>query len=376
LPNKILGIICTSPGWGGLELNTLRLARWLREAGWKVHLLSRADSPLLRNAGDAFNSVAEFNGPGLPGKAGRLRATNAWVKQHHIHLLFIPFNKDINAASLYKRFYDGDIGLVYQQHMQVGVRKRDFIHTLRYAMIDIWISPLQYLKEETMRLTRVKEDNIEVVPIGLDTRPILASQWTREQARAALGLPSDAYVIGVLGRLDPKKGQDTVVRGLAELRQKSNQNYQVLFMGDATIDEGDEYKTKLRRLVRDSGLDRAVHFRPFTEDIMQFFRAIDVFAMPSHGETYGMVTLEAMAAGVPVVGTNKDGTRELLGEGKYGYLFEKEDTEGFCKQIEKLQQDPELSHKLKAAREVVLKEFSHEKMVGRINELLMELVPG
>jgi D-inositol-3-phosphate glycosyltransferase len=157
MPHRIIGIVCTSPGWGGLELNTLRLARWLREKGWKVHLLTAGGVALQEQAGDAPSSVNAIREEGLPGKGGQLRALHAWVRRYKIRLLFVPYNRDISLASLYKRFYDGDIGLVYQQHMQVGVRKRDLIHTLRYAMIDVWISPLQYLKEETMRMTRVPE---------------------------------------------------------------------------------------------------------------------------------------------------------------------------------------------------------------------------
>ncbi len=372
MPHRIIGIICTSPGWGGLELNTLRLARWLREAGWKVHLLVQSGKPLEQHAGDAANTLHAFDGPGLPRKSARLRTIHKWVRQYRIQLLFVPFNKDINVASLYKRFYDGDIALVYQQHMQVGVRKRDFIHTLRYAMIDVWISPLEYLKQETMQLTRVSEDHIEVVPIGLDPRPILDSTLTRAQARKILDLPADAFLIGVLGRLDPKKGQDLVIRGLAQLRQQGTVNYQVLLMGNPTIDEGDAYQRKLGELVRDLRLESLVHFRPHTDDIMQFFRAVDLFAMPSHGETYGMVTLEAMAAGVPVVGTNKDGTRELLGEGRYGYLFEKDDVDGFCKQVETVRANG--SEKRKAAQDFALTEFSKDKMIEGINRILLELV--
>lgn len=374
MPNRVIGIVCTSPGWGGLELNTLRLAGWLREIGWKVHLLVQSGKPLEQHAGDAATSLQSFDGPGLPKKAARLRTMHKWILQYRIRVVFVPFNKDINVASLYKRFYDGDIGLIYQQHMQVGVRKRDFIHTLRYAMIDIWVSPLQYLKAETLRLTRVKEERIEVVPIGLDAAPILASTLSREQARLQLQLPSDAYLIGVLGRLDPKKGQDIVIRGLAKLRQNSSVRYQVVVMGNPTIDEGDAYQRMLRKIVQDEKLESVVHFRPYTEDIMQFFRSVDLFAMPSHGETYGMVTLEAMAAGVPVVGTNNDGTREILGEGRFGYLFEKEDVDGFCKQVETVQKDTNLPTKLDLAREQALTQYSKARMLERISDLLLELI--
>jgi glycosyltransferase involved in cell wall biosynthesis len=353
----------------------LRLAGWLRDAGWKVHLLTAGETPIQTQAGDAPSSVNAMRDEGVPGRGGQLRAVHAWVRRYNIRVLFVPYNKDIAVASLYKRFYDGDIAVVYQQHMQVGVRKRDLIHTLRYAMLDVWISPLQYLKEETMRLTRVPEEKIEVVPFGIDTKSFVSSNITRHEARTRLNLPQDAYVIGVLGRIDPGKGQDLVVRALRELSKQGDANYHVLLMGAATLNEGgDAFAQQLQTLVTQEALQDRVHFRSYTDDVMLFFRGIDLFAMPAHGETFGMVTVEAMAAGVPVVGTDKDGTREILGEGKYGYLFGKEDVVDFCRQVAEVRSGKGVDEKIKAARETALTVYSKEKMVASINDLLLELI--
>jgi D-inositol-3-phosphate glycosyltransferase len=205
----------------------------------------------------------------------------------------------------------------------------------------------------------------------MEAERFLMSKWTRAQARKELQLPDDAYVIGVLGRLDPKKGQNLVVRALAELRRKGDANYHVVLMGNATINEGDEFTRQLMDIIR---LQDYVHFRPHMDDVMVFFRAVDLFAMPSHGETFGMVTIEAMAAGVPVVGTDKDGTRELLGEGRFGYLFQKEDVADFCRQVAVVRSGVGIGEKLRAARETALTIYSKEKMVDAIDALLLELV--
>src|SRR5690349_13227140 len=106
MPRRIIGIICTSPGWGGLELNTLRLAGWLREAGWKVHLLTAGNTPIYQHAKDTPSSLQSFTAEGVPGRGGQLRIIHAWARRYKIRLLFVPYNKDIAVASLYKRFYD------------------------------------------------------------------------------------------------------------------------------------------------------------------------------------------------------------------------------------------------------------------------------
>ncbi len=371
MPHRIIGIICTSPGWGGLELNTLRLARWLREEGWKVHLLTAGGTPIQEQAGDSVNSVNPMRDVGIPGKGGQLRAVHQWALRYKIKVLLLPYRKDVAVASLYKRFYDGDMALVYQQHMQVGVRKRDLIHTLRYAMMDVWISPLQYLKDETLRLTRVPEEKIEVIPFGVELEPFLSAPLTKAEARAALDLPPDACIIGTLGRLDPKKGQDLVVRALQSL----DADVHVLLMGNATLDEGgDSYTRQLRTLITEAGLEARVHLRPHNDDVIRFYRAIDIFAMPSHGETFGMVTVEAMAAGVPVIGTDKDGTREILGEGQFGWLFPKEDVAAFCRQVAAAREGNGVTEKVAAARGAAISTYSKDGMVAAMNELLLELV--
>lgn len=375
VPHRSLGIICNSPGWGGLELNTLRLAQWLQDLGWRVHLLTSVDSAIGKNAGGMVNSVTRMGVPGkLPRKPAQLRVIHDWVGRCHIRALLVPFNKDIGIASLYKRFYNRRIGFVYQQHMQVGVRKRDLIHTLRYAMIDAWIAPLPYLKAEVLEKTRVAAERVDVVPFGLDPQPFLNSDWTRESARRQLNIPRDAYLVGVLGRLDPKKGQDTVVEALAQLRKDGFGNAQLLLMGASTLHEGDAFAASLHRLVASEGLGNVVDFRPYETDVMVFYRAIDVFVMPSHGETYGMVTIEAMAAGVPVIGADKDGTSELLAHGRYGRLFPVKDATALAAAIRELSADGLVRQKLAEARAHVLDVYDKTNMTREIAEILENVI--
>lgn len=374
MSSKRIGIYCTSRSLGGLELNTLRLAQWLEERGWEVHLLLQSGVPMAVRGAELGLRITTL--PDKKGLAGRafLKALQDWVQQCGLPALIIPYNKDLSLVALYKRLFNRRIRLIYQQHMQVGVSKRDPVHTLRYAALDAWISPLRYLKEETMAKTRVPASKIQVVPLGLDPAPFLNSPWTRATARAAFNLPDGPELIGVLGRIDPKKGQDLVIRGIHRLQETYGHDYHLLLVGDATLNEGDAFSRSLKALVQELGITERVHFRGFQPDIMQFFRAIDLFAMPSHGETYGMVTLEAMAAGVPVVGTGRDGTRELLQNGKFGFLFPKDDTDAFCRSVIAWKEKQDKADWLEAARREVLANYSKDEMIRGLEALLISLI--
>lgn len=355
-------------------MNTLRLAGWLRERGWKVHLLTAGGTPIQAQAGDIPSSVQAMREKGAPGRGGQLRVLHLWARRHKIRVLLVPYRNDLKVASLYKRFYDGDMALVYQQHMQLGRSKRNLIHTLRYQMIDVWISPLPYLKAETLRLSRVPEDKIEVIPFGIDTAPFQNPVPGRQEARSLLGLPADAFIVGVLGRLDPKKGQMLVLRALQQMKRDGD-CFDVLLMGNATLDAGGEaYARQLRDFAAQEGLAQQVHFRDYDPDVQRFFRSVDVFAMPSAGETFGMVTVEAMAAGVPVLGADSDGTRELLGGGRFGWLFQNEHVEGFCAGLKALRSAPNLQEKTEAARRQAFSSYSKGRMTDRIEEVLLELL--
>lgn len=366
------GILCLAPGFGGLEINTLRLAGWMQELDWEVPLLLREGSAIHAKAQEKGFTVAT-----LPAQASFMQQAgliDRWVKEHQLKVLLIPFNKDIKTAALYKRFFNRRMRLVYQQHMQVGVKKRDIIHSLRYSMLDAWISPLQYLKEETMQKTRVPASRIHVIPFGLDLQDFTQNRWTKTQARIGFGLPPDIKLIGVLGRIDRKKGQDLVIKGIHRLKEQYGKDYHLLLLGDATLNEGDAFSMELKKIVTENGLEGKVHFRAYQPDIMQFFTAIDIFAMPSHGETFGMVTLEAMAAGIPVVGTGRDGTKEILQDGQYGYLFPLNDTDAFCRQIITIETDPELPGKLQRAKEEIERIYTYDPMRKQIARLIQSLI--
>lgn len=352
-------------------MNTLKLAKLLQESGWQVSLLLNAKGMMYHNAITAGLNIATIQHYGGADMA-TAKVIGKWQARQPSSILFITFNKDIKAASAYKRFGDRKVKLVYQQHMQVGVKKRDIIHTLRYNMIDLWISPLPYLKEETIAKTRIPTRKIAIVPLAVDNH-FTTRALPKADARKQLGLAQDAFIIGVLGRIDPKKGQDFTIRAMPALLRKFPDT-QLLIMGNITANEGDAFLQKLYGLVAQYRLEDAVCFKPYIANPVVFYQAIDVFAMPAHGETYGMVTLEAMASGVPVAGVNREGTKELLQSGKFGWLHQLEDIDGYVQAISDIRANPATQEKIAAAKEEITVNFSTDKMMSSLNACLERLL--
>ena len=187
-----------------------------------------------------------------------------------------------------------------------------------------------------------------------------------------MGCESDAQLIGVLGRIDEKKGQLFLVQALEQIRA-SGEELELLIVGEPTINDprGKAYYDQLMCYIADHQLESVVHFAGFTQDVARFYNAIDVFVMSSIGETYGMVTLEAMLSGVPVLGTDSGGTPEILGRGRLGELYVPENMDAFLAAYNRLQQrlkSGELD--VEAIRTEIAEKFDLSKEIGEIARLL------
>jgi glycosyltransferase involved in cell wall biosynthesis len=126
----------------------------------------------------------------------------------------------------------------------------------------------------------------------------------------------------------------------------------------------------LQQLIEEKQMTARVHFRPYQKEVQTFYQAIDVFAMASHGETYGLVTLEAMYFQKPVIGVNTDGTKALLEDGKLGWLYELEDINEFQQQLQTIFNHPKATEEIvaKAHRQIVAK-YVFENTVREMDAL-------
>jgi len=127
----------------------------------------------------------------------------------------------------------------------------------------------------------------------------------RVEARNALGLPLDAFIVGWVGRLIPVKGCDIFLRAVNELRDLPI---------EASIIGGGPEQERLQALVAESGVGARVHFHGYVEAAAKFYRAFDVWVLSSRSEGTPMALFEAMAADVPIVATDVGGVGDIVSE--------------------------------------------------------------
>ena len=161
---------------------------------------------------------------------------------------------------------------------------------------------------EYLPAVRGLSDKFVVIPNGVDSAQFLNAP--ARNLRSELVLGADTFLIGFFGRYMPEKGFGYLLDALHQLLRSGK----ALVRSPILLSFGpeDAYYREERERVRSMGLDRSVHFMPFVPDIASTLKGLDLVVMPSIREAAGLVAMEALVAGVPVIGTDCVGLRETL----------------------------------------------------------------
>lgn len=156
------------------------------------------------------------------------------------------------------------------------------------------------------RLPTWPEERIETLYNRIDIDAVQAEQLSREDARAFLNLPQRAWVVGNVGRLHPDKDQATLIRGFALALPQLPAGSLLAIMGSGRLE------TELKTLAAELDVAGSVRFLGQIPNGRRYFKAFDLFALTSDHEPFGMVLLEALAAGVRSICSDCGGGREVI----------------------------------------------------------------
>jgi glycosyltransferase involved in cell wall biosynthesis len=212
---------------------------------------------------------------------------------------------------------------------------------------------------------RVLHDGLAVTPRRAD----------RAAARAALALPADAVVVAVLGRVSGWKGQDVLVRALAEPSLRYRADVVALVAGDPWPGE-EQHLDDLQQIAVERGVSGRVHHAGFRDDVETVYGAADIVAVPSkQPDPLPNAALEAAAAGCCVVASAHGGLPEILRDGETGRLVAPGSPAALADAIAELADDAGQRERLGAAAAAdVAQRFSTRRMLDEIQSLYDELL--
>ena len=220
---------------------------------------------------------------------------------------------------------------------------------------------------------------ISVVPAGVDTN--LFSPRPKSQAKAFLGLPDQQRLVLFVGRIEPLKGIDTLIRAvdLVLRRHPDWKDSLALSIIGGIPDDSPETRSqemdRLQKLREELGLTDLIAFlgAKSQDTLPYYYSAAEVVVVPSHYESFGMVAVEAMACGTPVIASKVGGLSLTVQDGITGYLVPDRDPVSLSERIELVLSNPELARAIGQRASEWANRFKWPNIASRILEIYNEV---
>ncbi len=322
-------LICLSRSWGGLEQTVAYDAQELARNSLAVRVAVLRDSPIHR-------ALAEKPGVQTFPLDYRPRDTldtrfrrdlDQWIDSGEVNLIHTHQTTLLGSIApwVWKRT---KIPLFASRHIMSGHNKKNWIHSLIYRRVDSLVVMSEALRENVLATHPVEPERVHIVNLGLDFERFDPNKVDARRQRAEWGADADTIVIGLVGRIDPAKGQGTFIKAAAGLMKRIGGNgvkLKFVIVGEETLGSEDGHLEELKAMVTQFHLENSVLFTGYLENIPEVMQSFDLFVMPSKQEAFGLVAIEAMAMECPIVISSGGSAREIVGAEDFGLLTRPDD---------------------------------------------------
>lgn len=355
-------VVMISNAWGGLEQTALNDVRLLMKNGFKVSLLVREDSPIDRTVQMESPQIRLIYCPNRVRNyfdAGMWRQVRYLVDHENVNLIHCH-QTTILGAVVPPIMARPHVALVVSRHIMNSHNKKDPLHAILYRRVDYMLVLSQTMRQNMAATFPLPEKKLRIVNLAIDLDRFNPNLVDRTEIRREWNIPADAFLIGVVGRLDPMKGQDLMVKAIAQVR-KTHKDVYGLMVGDETPGLNGSYLQELSESVKQLRLSDKIFVKEAKKDVAPVMAAMDLFVMPSWSEAFGLVALEAMAMGVPCV-LARGGSAEEVAIASGAELVRPKDAYDLARKMMYLHNSPVVRDEMKKrGREFVL--ANHSKPV-------------
>ncbi|HEU5318363.1 MAG TPA: glycosyltransferase family 4 protein [Chloroflexota bacterium] len=343
-PLRILHVI-TSLARGGAQAHLLTLMRGQKQRGHQVELAYLKEPVMAREFADVVPiplqthlGMSELGDRAYAAILGRLWGLVSAVKPEvlHTHLL-----KADALGAVAGRFGGARVTIASKHNDEAALRRPTV------ARLHGWLSHLDdrvivlsdHVGRYVTTLGRVPATKVRRVYYGIElNRPVALARSAVRAVRQELDLPPEGPFLLCVGRLDPQKGHPTLLDAMARVLEREPAARLVLVGGAQQADP--DYVAELRTRAAAPDLVGKVTFAGERTDVPRLMAACDVFVLASEWEGFGLVLVEAMATGKPVVATSVSGIPEVVVQGETGLLVPPHDPSSFATAVLSLLHDP------------------------------------
>ncbi len=348
-------------------MQALLISRELKSRGHDVGLLCTPRSAILRESNAA--GVPAFGLLGDDKKAfGTIKDLSRFLKSYDFDVVHTHLSHDLWWLVPALKLSSSNAKLFLTKHMASGVKKTDPLHRFLYGRLQATFAISNYIRGSVLNTCPVSEKSVHVLAPGISLEIFNPSLYDKAEIRNELGVPPEALLVGMTGRITPGKGHREFLLAAKKLSETSGLNLFFVVIGGASYGE-ESFEMELRELVDELGLTNVMQFTGFRNDVPRLLSAFDILAFPSHEESFGLALVEAMAMRVPVVASASAGVLDIVIDRQTGILFPPKNHDALADAITTLVLDPDARARYAASgRERVEKNFSIRALIQKLEK--------
>ena len=376
VPQTARVLLVAPPAQGGLARHVIYLLASLHQEGFAVGVACAANSPIAEAAREralphypiAVDPGAKPSRAALAAlqMAGAIANHQAQIVHTHsfgaglIGALAVPLARSAQLVATIHSYPPRATGMRASRARHRWAMRQ----VIRRASRVITVS--EALRTDLLALFPEIADKTSTIPNGIDVSALVKGE--PGEVRAALGLPAEAPLVGMVARLAPQKGISEFIRACHLLARKWPDVHFVL-AGDGPL------KDTACALREELGLAQRLHLVGQVESARELVNALAMLVVASTSEGSSMVAMEAMAREKPVVGTRTGGVPEVVADGETGIIVEPGDPEALARGMEALLRDPERAREMgEHGRRRAAQLFDVSLMLDRTKEVYADLL--
>ncbi|MBE9129823.1 MULTISPECIES: glycosyltransferase family 4 protein [unclassified Coleofasciculus] len=383
---------------GGQNVYVRHVGEALAQLGWHVDMFTRkasTEDPVIVEHGPHCRTIRLKGGPeafvprdNIFGYAGEfLEELLKFQEQEGIHYSLVHTNYWISSWVGMQWKKRQSIPQVHTYHSLGAVKYKSIeaIPRIANTRLEVEKTVLETAErivatspqeQEHMRSLVSSKGNIDIIPCGTDIRRFGAINCL--EARQQLGLSPDDKIVFYVGRFDKRKGIETLVRAVGRSQLRGNANLKLVIGGGSRPGESDGMeRDRIEGIVAELGMTDFTIFpgRISDELLPAYYTAADICVVPSHYEPFGLVAIEAMACGTPVVASDVGGLQFTVVSEETGLLAPPKDEVAFAEAIDRILSNPDWRNQLsQGARNRVEEKFSWDGVAYQLSELYTQLI--
>ncbi len=374
--NVSVANVCLSTAWGGQEQVAAADALELARHGVKSLMVCLEDSSVAEAlAGHPGVRVRKIAAPprGIFPDYHFRTEVERWTIQEGANVVHVHQADHLAHVIPWLR-RSTSVAVVASRISMNDLWRKTLLHRWLYLGLDAMIVPSQTLKENVLATHALRDWQVRVIHHGLDFDVFNHERCNILEQRKRWGADETTTVIGMVGRLDPKKNQETVIRGVAGLIPKLSpkEKIKLVLVGEERNRDESEggYLEELKSIARELRVEEIVHFAGFQQDIAEVMGALDIVVMPSRQDTFGLVAVEAMAMECPLIIAAGGSAKEIIGENERGLLMRVADAFDLQQRLRQLLESPDLWREMgKRARHYAMSNFDRNVRFRKLIEL-------